>query len=134
MKQDSAMLAMLASIEYAERFEYIYLYDNIFKIPDLFQLKALFYFVLIFHRLLSSFFFFFIWERVSLYIFGYPGTHSVNQAEWEPGDPPAFVSWVLDLKAYATTIWSCWIFKKMCEFMQCEKFWVTYIQVLFSRY
>jgi hypothetical protein len=44
-------------------------------------------------------------DRVSLYSSGCPGTHSVDQAGLEPGDPPASASQVLGLKAYATTAW-----------------------------
>jgi hypothetical protein len=45
--------------------------------------------------------FFAFQDRVSLYIPGCPGTHSVDQAGLELRNPPA--SQVLGLKAYATT-------------------------------
>jgi hypothetical protein len=42
-------------------------------------------------------------DRVSLYSPGCPGTHSVDQAGLELRNPPASASWVLGLKACATT-------------------------------
>jgi hypothetical protein len=42
-------------------------------------------------------------DRVSLCSFGCPGTHFVNQAGLELRDLPASVTWVLELKACATT-------------------------------
>ena len=42
-------------------------------------------------------------DRVSLYIPGCPGTHSVDQAGLELRSPPASASRVLGLKACATT-------------------------------
>ena len=41
-------------------------------------------------------------DRVSLYIPGCPGTHSVDQAGLELSNPPAFLSRVLGLKECAT--------------------------------
>jgi hypothetical protein len=46
---------------------------------------------------------FFFRDRVSLYIPGCPGTHSVDQAGLELRNPPASASGVLGLKACATT-------------------------------
>jgi hypothetical protein len=45
----------------------------------------------------------FFWDRVSLYSPGCPGTHSVDQAGLKLRNPPASASWVLGLKACATT-------------------------------
>jgi hypothetical protein len=45
----------------------------------------------------------FVRDRVSLCIPGCPGTHSVDQAGLELRNPPASASWVLGLKACATT-------------------------------
>ena len=42
-------------------------------------------------------------DRVSLCSPGCPGTHSVDQADPELRNPPAFASQVLGLKAQATT-------------------------------
>jgi hypothetical protein len=42
-------------------------------------------------------------ERVSLYSPGCPGTHFVDQAGLKLRNPPASASWVLGLKACATT-------------------------------
>jgi hypothetical protein len=49
------------------------------------------------------FFLFFRWDRVSLCSPGCPGTHSVDQAGLKLRNPPASASWVLGLKACATT-------------------------------
>jgi hypothetical protein len=58
---------------------------------------------------LGSFFFFF-WDRVSLYSPGCPGTHSVDQAGLEHRNPPVSASRVLGLKACATlTSYRCLI-------------------------
>jgi hypothetical protein len=46
---------------------------------------------------------FFFWDRVSLCIPGYPGTHCVDQAGLELRNPPASASQVLKLKACDTT-------------------------------
>jgi hypothetical protein len=43
------------------------------------------------------------WDRVSLYSPGCPGTHFVDQAGLELRNPPVSASWVLGLKACATT-------------------------------
>jgi hypothetical protein len=51
----------------------------------------------------SDFFFFGFSSRVSLYIPGCPGTHSVDQAGLELRNPPASASQVLGLKVFATT-------------------------------
>jgi hypothetical protein len=51
------------------------------------------------------FFFFLLWDRVSLYSPGCPGTHSVDQASLKLRNPPASASQVLGLKACATTAW-----------------------------
>jgi hypothetical protein len=62
----------------------------------------LFLFVLLFSFLF--FFFFLVFrDRVSLYIPGCPGTHSVDQAGLELRNPPASASQVLGLKVCATT-------------------------------
>jgi hypothetical protein len=45
----------------------------------------------------------FLWDRVSLYSPGCPGTHLVDQAGFELRNPPASASQVLGLKACATT-------------------------------
>jgi hypothetical protein len=45
----------------------------------------------------------FFWDRVSLYRPGCPGTHFVDQAGPELRNPPDSASWVLGLKACATT-------------------------------
>jgi hypothetical protein len=42
-------------------------------------------------------------DRVSLCSPGCPGTHFVDQADLELRNPPASASWVLGLKACATT-------------------------------
>jgi hypothetical protein len=42
-------------------------------------------------------------DRVSLYSPGYPGVHFVDQAGLELRNPPASASWVLGIKACATT-------------------------------
>jgi hypothetical protein len=47
--------------------------------------------------------FFFFPDRVSLHSSGCPGTYSVDQAALELRNPPASASWVLGLKACATT-------------------------------
>jgi hypothetical protein len=58
---------------------------------------------------LKKFFFFFFFfflvfrDRVSLYSPGWPRTHFVDQAGLELRNPPASASWVLGLKACATT-------------------------------
>jgi hypothetical protein len=49
-------------------------------------------------------------DRVSLYIPGCPGTHSVEQAGLELRNLPASASQVLGLKACATTPDNCFIF------------------------
>ena len=46
-------------------------------------------------------------DRVSLYSPGCPGTHFVDQADLELRNPPASASWVLGLKACATTAQLC---------------------------
>jgi hypothetical protein len=46
----------------------------------------------------------FVWDRVSLYSPGCPGTHFVDQAGLELRNPPASASRVLGLKAYATML------------------------------
>ena len=51
-------------------------------------------------RIMYSFFFFFR-DRVSLCSPGCPGTHSVDQAGLELGNPPASASQVLGLKVCA---------------------------------
>jgi hypothetical protein len=54
--------------------------------------------------LLFSFFVCFVFrDRVSLCSSGCPGTHFVDQAGLELRNPPASASWVLGLKACATT-------------------------------
>jgi hypothetical protein len=58
---------------------------------------------LFFHLLLLLFCFVLLWDRVSLYSPGCPGTHSVDQAGLELRNPPASASWVLGLKVCATT-------------------------------
>jgi hypothetical protein len=51
----------------------------------------------------SNIFIFFVFrDRVSLYSFGCPGTHFVDQAGLEFRNPPASASGVLRLKACAT--------------------------------
>jgi hypothetical protein len=52
-----------------------------------------------------SFVLFVFWDRVSWCVFDCPGTCSVGQAWLELRDLPASVSWVLGLKAFATTTW-----------------------------
>jgi hypothetical protein len=42
-------------------------------------------------------------DKVSLYSSGCPGTYFVDQASLELRNPPASASWVLGLKAFATT-------------------------------
>ena len=42
-------------------------------------------------------------DRVSLYSLGCPGCHFVDQAVLKLRNPPASASWVLGLKAIATT-------------------------------
>jgi hypothetical protein len=49
-------------------------------------------------------FFLFVWDRVSLYSPGCPGTHFVDQAGLELRNLPASASQVLGLKACTTTI------------------------------
>jgi hypothetical protein len=55
------------------------------------------------HSGLDPLFFFFFWDRVSLYSPGYPGAHFVDQAGLELRNPPASASWVLGLKVCTTT-------------------------------
>jgi hypothetical protein len=57
------------------------------------------------------FFFFFSRDRVSLYILGCPGTHSVDQAGLELRNPPASASQVQGLKACATTPGQAFLFE-----------------------
>ena len=47
----------------------------------------------------------FFQDRVSLYSPGCPRTHSIDQADLILRDPPCSGSWVLGLKAWATTTW-----------------------------
>jgi hypothetical protein len=56
--------------------------------------------------------FFVFRDRVSLCSPGCPGTHSVDQAGLELRNPPASASWVLGLKACATTpgFFVFWVF------------------------
>jgi hypothetical protein len=53
----------------------------------------------------------YIRDRVSLYSPGCPGTHSVDQAGLELGNPPASASQVQGLKVCATTVRPGNIFK-----------------------
>jgi hypothetical protein len=55
-----------------------------------------------------TFFFFFpiFQDKVSLHFPGCAGTHSIDQADLELRNLPAFASQVLGLKARATTAWS----------------------------
>jgi hypothetical protein len=50
-------------------------------------------------------------DRVSLCIPGCPGTHSVDQADFELRNPPASASQVLGLKACITTARFLFFFK-----------------------
>ena len=66
------------------------------------------------------FFFFFLSRqerfsyRVSLYILGCPGTHSVDQASLELRNPPAPTSQMLGLKVCATTLESSNSLREFC--------------------
>jgi hypothetical protein len=51
----------------------------------------------------ALFLFFVSWDKVSLYSPGCPGAHFVDQASLELRNSPASASWVLGLKACATT-------------------------------
>ena len=42
-------------------------------------------------------------DKVSLFSPSYPGTHSVDQADLELRDPPAFGSWVLELRHHSAS-------------------------------
>ena len=53
----------------------------------------------------ASSFFLVFQNRVSLYSFGYPGIHSVDQAGPKLRDPPVSASQVLGLKTCAITTW-----------------------------
>jgi hypothetical protein len=46
-----------------------------------------------------------VWFEVSLYSFGFYGTHSLDQAGLTLRDLPASASWVLGLKVWAITAW-----------------------------
>jgi hypothetical protein len=70
----------------------------------------------------SSFFFFLVFrDRVSLCSPGCPGTHFVDQAGLELRNPTASASWVLGLKACATTpgffsfLFFSFLFFSLCE-------------------
>jgi hypothetical protein len=67
----------------------------LFKITHLFIYLSIYLFIYLFILVYR--------DRVSLYRPGYPGTHSVAQAGLELRNPPASVSQVLGLKAFATT-------------------------------
>jgi hypothetical protein len=70
---------------------------------DIIYERRIFFFFFLSFFLSFFLFFFFFGDRVSLYSPGFPGTHSVDQADLELRNPPASASQVLALKAYATT-------------------------------
>ena len=58
------------------------------------------------------------WDRVSLCSPGCPGNHSVDQAVFEPRNPPVSASQVLELKACATPFLFI-LFKYVCLHVLC---------------
>jgi hypothetical protein len=81
--------------------------QNLLKIGQKFYLEKI-------QRSGIFFFFFLVFrDRVSLYSPGCPGTHSVDQTGLELRNPPASASWVLGLKACATTPGKKWYFYQL---------------------
>jgi hypothetical protein len=72
------------------------------------------FFCVLFCFVLFCFVLFCFWDRVSLWSPGCPGAHSVDQAGLELRDLPVSASWVLGLKACATTPGSRWDFELSC--------------------